>query len=44
MLGMSKVLEDPNTAYFQLDPNAVLNAVESAGVAPRRPISGTEQL
>ncbi len=25
---------DPNTAYYQLDPNAVLNAVESAGFCP----------
>jgi len=31
---MSDQDDDPNTAYYRLDPNAVLNAIESAGLLP----------
>ena len=31
---MSNDGEDPNTAYYRLDPNEVMNAVESAGLLP----------
>lgn len=31
---MNDLVDDPNTAYFQLDPNAVLNAIESTGLLP----------